>query len=88
MTPEDESFYGELKIMFASKGWKLFIQELISNYDALDTLSSAVDEKSLFINKGQLIALSNIINLEQVLKANQEMAEDDEKAEAEEDTLH
>ena len=82
--PTDEQFRDAMFEMFGTQGWRYFVQELISNYQAMDTLNSCNDEKGLFINKGQLIALANIINLEDIMRDADDEAED----EAEADTVH
>lgn len=73
----DEEYFGEMKLMFQSKGWTMLIQELINNASVIDSIHATKDERDLDFRRGQLAVLSFLINLEeQIKRAETETVED------------
>jgi hypothetical protein len=68
MNPDLEEYYGSLKEMFLSSGWKHLIKEVEDDINRLDTLNGVQDEKTLFFLKGQLHVLQNFLNLEESIR--------------------
>jgi hypothetical protein len=64
----DEEYFGEMKIMFQSKGWEMLIQELVNNASVIDSIQATKDERDLDFRRGQLAVLSFLINLEEQIK--------------------
>jgi hypothetical protein len=64
----DEEYFGEMKLMFQSKGWEMLIQELVNNASVIDSIQATKDERDLDFRRGQLAVLSFLINLEEQIK--------------------
>jgi hypothetical protein len=76
---DDEEYYGELKLMFATRGWNIFLAEMAENAQYLNSVEDTRDLEDLWYRKGQLAVLGNILNTEFSLKLAQE--QDDETTE-------
>jgi hypothetical protein len=66
-TKEDELYYNNFFDMFRSDGWKQLLEELRSNVAMLDQVAHIKDTEDLRNKQGQLLVLSNLINLEDTL---------------------
>jgi hypothetical protein len=64
----DEEYYGEMKLMFQSKGWEMLVQELGNNAQVINNIQATKDERDLDFRKGQLAVLSFLINLEDSIR--------------------
>jgi len=67
MTLEDEKYYETFFELFASAGWKQFVEEIDKSKTDL-TLEKADTLESLFHFKGQKLILDNISNYENLIK--------------------
>jgi hypothetical protein len=64
----DEEYYGEMKLMFQSKGWEMLVQELGNNAQVINNIQATKDERDLDFRRGQLAVLSFLINLEDSIR--------------------
>jgi hypothetical protein len=65
---DDEEYFGNLKLMFQSEGWKLLIRDLQDNAAYINSVENTSDVNDLFFRKGQLAVLANLLNLEDVIQ--------------------
>ncbi len=75
-TITDEEYFGEMKLMFQSKGWKMLVQDLLENAKSLNDVQTTKDSEELFTRKGQLGILAQLINLEETLARAEKDAEE------------
>jgi hypothetical protein len=73
---DDEEYYGELKLMFATQGWSIFLAEMAENAQYLNSVEDTQDLQDLWYRKGQLAVLGNILNTEFSLKLAQEQEDE------------
>lgn len=83
MEPEitNEEYFGELKLMFQSKGWKYLMMDLQQNAQVVNNLQVTKDERDLDFRRGQLAVLGYLINLEYSLGQTEQEANADEGSE-------
>ena len=73
----DEEYFGEMKLMFQTKGWSILVSELTNNAQIINNIQATKDERDLDFRKGQLAVLSFLINLEEsVVNAERDQDED------------
>ena len=65
---DDEEYFGNLKLMFQSPGWKLLMIDLQNNAAAINSVENTTDVNDLFFRKGQLVVIANLLNLEDVIQ--------------------
>jgi len=68
MNKGDEEYFGNLKLMFQSPGWKLLMIDLQNNAAAINSVENTTDINDLFFRKGQLAVIANLLNLEDVIQ--------------------
>ena len=56
------SYYEEQFSMFATKGWRDFIEDQQTLYDAVDDLATIDNEQTLWFRKGQLDILNLVLD--------------------------
>lgn len=61
--------------MFATDGWKLFIEGLTGDFQAGNNLLAITDEKDFLITKGRMQLVSEILGFEEMLRLNKEAEE-------------
>ena len=59
---ELQQYYEEQFSMFSTKGWKDFIEDQQTLYDAVDDLATIENEQTLWFRKGQLDILNLILD--------------------------
>lgn len=59
---ELQEYYEEQFSMFSTKGWRDFIEDQQTLYDAIDDLATIENEQTLWFRKGQLDILNLILN--------------------------
>lgn len=64
MTLEEQKYFRNLRDMFASPGWKVFMEECQINAENIDRIEECKSLEDLWFRKGQLSALANILRLE------------------------
>ena len=77
----DEEYFGEMKLMFQTKGWSILVSELASNAQVINNIQATKDGRDLDFRKGQLAVLSFLINLEEAID-NAERENDEDYSEA------
>lgn len=75
MTPSEQQYFESLFHTFSTDGWKAFIEDMQSNFDALNHVQNISDAKELHFKQGQLNALSAIINFETAIRNSHDDAE-------------
>lgn len=79
----DEEYYGQLKLMFQTEGWKIFMSDMKGAREDIEkVLLDCPNWDTYLKHKGHLKALDNIIRFEEKIKALEEYAEQ----QSEEDT--
>lgn len=58
---ELQQYYEEQFSMFSTKGWRDFIEDQQTLYDAIDDLSSVENVETLYFRKGQIDILNLIL---------------------------
>ena len=59
---ELQQYYEEQFSMFATKGWRDFIEDKQTLYEAIDDLATIENEQTLWFRKGQLDILNLILD--------------------------
>ncbi len=59
---ELQKYYEEQFSMFATKGWRDFIEDQQTLYEAIDDLATIENEQTLWFRKGQLDILNLILD--------------------------
>lgn len=77
----DEEYFGALKTMFASEGWKVLMAELADNATNINSVEDTTDGDDLQFRKGQLAVLGNLLNTERTIRIAEEEAQMDAIAE-------
>jgi hypothetical protein len=75
-----EKYYEARLSMFASQGWKDFIEDVEGIIESVDRISPIVDEKQLWFKKGELSNLVWLKNLEQESKSAYQQLKDEDNA--------
>ena len=75
----DEEYFGALKEMFLTKGWEIFIAEMVANAININSVEETNTEHDLFFRKGQLAVLGNILNTESTITLAEKEASEDSK---------
>jgi hypothetical protein len=64
MNKELEEYYTKYFDLFASQGWKQFIEDMEDNRTLISDLLTVKDADDLFYRKGQLDTLNRIVNFQ------------------------
>ncbi len=72
---ELEEYFGDLKSLFLTNGWKRLVLELEEVFRQADSVVDAKDENDLWFRKGQLAVISRVLNLPDTVR----MAEKESK---------
>lgn len=75
MDRELEAYFDNYIELFNTQGFKQLVDELKQNTAQLSDIQSVKDSEELFFRKGQVTALTMIINLESTIIAAREQAE-------------
>ena len=75
----DEEYFGALKMMFMTDGWKIFLQECMDNATSTNSVEDTTSRDDLWYRKGQLAVLGNILNTERSIEIAEEEALKDEE---------
>lgn len=68
MTQEEEKQVRDLKDMYRSEGWQVFLSELREQLNLLDTVSDVSTIEELMFRRGQYIVLTQILRHEELLE--------------------
>ena len=68
MDKELEKYYENYFDLFASQGWKQFIEDIEENRTLVSDIHQIKDANDLYYRKGQLNALEKIVNLQDTIE--------------------
>ena len=68
----DEEYFGELKVMFQTRGWRIFTAELFDNAEFINDLQDVKCTNDLHYRKGKLDSIGTILNFEDTIKRAEE----------------
>jgi hypothetical protein len=71
-----EEYFGELKLMFQTKGWRILCQELFDNSEVLNNVQDVKDQRDLDFKRGQLATIGYILNFESTIHRAEEEEQD------------
>ena len=75
MSKELEDFYGSVKEMCNTEGYKALCQDFRDQMAVLNSVENTKDEADLFYRKGQLNILNLFLNMEENIKIAEEQLE-------------
>lgn len=64
MDKDTQQYFDKYFDMFASEGWKQFIEDMEGNRDLMSDLMTVKDANDLFYRKGQVDVLNRIVNFQ------------------------
>jgi hypothetical protein len=73
----DEVYFGELKIMFATDGWKILMWELADNARDINDIQDIKDQDELYFKRGQLATIAKLLNFEDIIERAEKDQEDE-----------
>lgn len=74
---ETETYYNNFFELFNNVGWKQLIEELTVNANVVNSVETVKDSEELFVRKGQLSVLAQMLNLETTINTSYEEAVND-----------
>ena len=72
MDKELQDYYDNYFDLFASKGWKQFIEDMTSNKEVLSDMMTVKDADELFFRKGQLHVLNTMLKFKETIETTYE----------------
>jgi len=63
-----QDYYENLLDLFATKGWKQYVEDLSDNMEMLQDITTIPDEKQFWHRRGQLEAVTRILQYESSIK--------------------
>lgn len=64
MDKDTQQYFDKYFDLFASEGWKQFIEDMEGNRDLMSDLMTVKDANDLFYRKGQVDVLNRIVNFQ------------------------
>lgn len=64
MDKDTQQYFDRYFDLFASEGWKQFIEDMEGNRDLMSDLMTVKDANDLFYRKGQVDVLNRIVNFQ------------------------
>jgi hypothetical protein len=64
----DEQYFGEMKLMFNTLGWKTYMIELREQADLINDVQLTSSNDNLNYRKGQLATIASLLNFEDTIK--------------------
>ena len=77
MDKDLQDYYENLLDLFTTPGWKQFVEDISDNMEMLQDITTIQDEKQFWHRRGQLEAVSRIIQYESSIKNSYEEFEKD-----------
>jgi len=77
MTLEEQQYFRDLRDMFATPGWKVFMEECQLNAENIDHIEECKTLEDMWFRRGQLAAIANILHLERFMERAEEEMEAD-----------
>lgn len=78
MDKELERYFEIYFDLFASEGWKQFIEDTEGNINLVSDLMSVKDANDLYYRKGQLETLNRIVNFKELIERSYKEQQQDE----------
>jgi len=78
MDKELERYFTIYFDLFASEGWKQFIEDTEGNINLVSDLMSVKDANDLYYRKGQLETLNRIVNFKELIERSYKEQQQDE----------
>jgi len=67
MDKELQEYYENLLELFASKGWKQFLEDIGDNLEMLGNITTITDGNQFWYRKGQVEAIQRILSYEETI---------------------
>jgi len=83
MNQEDkdlQDYYENLLEMFTTAGWKQYVEDITDNQEMLQDITTIADEKQFWHRRGQLEAVTRILQYETSIKNSYEDFTEDSNA--------
>ena len=80
MDQELQKYYETLLDLFASTGWKQYVEDITDNQEMLQDITTIADEKQFWHRRGQLEAVTRILQYESSIKNSYEDFTEDSDA--------
>ena len=77
MDKELQDYYENLLDLFATQGWKQYIEDISDNKEILEDITTINDEKQFWFRRGQLEAIQRVLAYESTIKNSYEDFERD-----------
>jgi hypothetical protein len=74
----DEIYFAEMKTMFRTRGWEIFLAELSEQALLIGDIQDISTLEKLHFAKGQLSAIGGMLSLEETIKRSELEGEDNE----------
>lgn len=78
MDKDLERYFETYFDLFASEGWKQFIEDTEGNINLVSDLMSVKDANDLYYRKGQLETLNRIVNFKELIERSYKEQQQDE----------
>jgi hypothetical protein len=75
---DTQQYFDRYFDMFASEGWKQFIEDMEGNRDLMSDLMTVKDANDLFYRKGQVDVLNRIVNFQDSIENAHKVVTDEE----------
>jgi hypothetical protein len=72
----DEQYFGEMKLMFNTTGWKTYMIELREQADLINDVQLTTSNDNLNYRKGQLATIASLLNFEDTIQRAENESED------------
>ena len=77
MEKDAQQYFNDFMDLFASPGWKQFVEEVESMKVLANSVEATADANDLFFRKGQLQVINSILSLEYIVEASYKNGKDD-----------
>lgn len=79
ITDQQRTYFDEMEKMFNTEGWKLFIDDLRGNQEAIKSgIMSVSDHDSFLVAKGRFLTLTDVLGLQAYLESTRKNLEEQE----------
>lgn len=73
-----EKYYNAMMDLFGSDGWNFLKNDLSNSAISINSVEHTKDLEDLYVRKGQLMVLANLLNLEDQMETLRQQQEEDE----------
>jgi hypothetical protein len=83
VTPEQETYFTEMELLFMQPGWKKFIEDITNNQDALRSAVLGIEtEREFFRAQGRNDAFTQVLTYQGLIQGMKKDIEEAEEQEA------